>query len=72
MNVGMSNLGKPDHGLIKKVADYMLYTLPLLSPLVVTMPVSDNIQKWVLIAVNVTVVLFKGFSKFTASDNTNL
>lgn len=66
----IQNLQKPDNKKWKLIADIALYSLPLLTGVVVTIPVSDNIQKWILVVFNVLIVGFKTISKFT-SDETN-
>lgn len=61
----VSNWGKKTDPNWKLIADIMLYSLPLLNGIITTMPVSDNMQKWFLVGVNVAVVVFKAISKFT-------
>lgn len=66
----IANLKKPDNKKWKLVADIALYSLPLLTGIVVTVPVSDNMQKWILVTLNVLIVGFKTVSKFTSEDET--
>ena len=49
----------------KKIADFALYTIPLYNGVVLNMPLNDTVQKWVLVILNTTIVIFKGVSKFT-------
>lgn len=64
----IQNLQKPDNKKWKLIADIALYSLPLLTGVVVTIPVSDNIQKWILVVFNVLIVGFKTISKFTSEE----
>ena len=61
----VSNWGKKTDPDWKLIADFMLYSLPLLSGVIITMPVSDMHQKWALVGVNLAVIVFKAISKFT-------
>lgn len=64
----IQNLKKPDNKKWKLIADVALYSLPLLTGVVVTIPVSDNIQKWILVLLNVLIIGFKTISKFTSEE----
>lgn len=64
----VNNLNQPDNKKLKFIADIALYALLLINPLIVTMPVSDNIQKWVLFGLNLAVIGFKTLSKFTSDE----
>lgn len=66
----IQNLNKPDNKKWKLIADIALYSLPLLTGIVVTAPISDNMQKWVLVLLNVLIIGFKTVSKFTTEDET--
>jgi hypothetical protein len=63
-----NNLNKPDHKLLKQIADIALYTLPLYVTVVLGMPISDNTQKWIIVGLNTTVVIFKAITKFTTDE----
>ena len=70
--IRLSNIKKVDNKKWKQVADIALYSLPFLTTAIMTMPVSDNIQKWLIFGINVSIVAFKAISKFTTDEeNTN-
>ena len=69
--LALNNLGKKDNIQWKQVADIMLYSLPFLSTAILTMPVSDTTQKWVIFSINFGVVIFKAISKFSTSEEAN-
>ena len=64
----INNLGKPDNKKWKLIADIALYALLPVIPLVTTMPISDNAQKWVIVGINFLVIGFKAVSKFTSDE----
>lgn len=64
----VENLNKPSNKKWKMIADVMLYALPFLSTAILTIPLSDNAQKWILFGVNVVIIVFKAISKFTTDE----
>jgi hypothetical protein len=66
--ISKSNLNKTDNKKWKQVADICLYSLPFLSTAVLTMPISDTGQKWLIFGINFLVVIFKAISKFTSNE----
>lgn len=71
MKINVSNLKKPDNKRWKQIADIALYSLPLLTTVIVTTPLSDTTQKWILTIINITIVGFKTLSKFTYEEVTS-
>jgi len=69
MTVALNNWNKPSNKKLKLIADIMLYSLPLMSGVVIQMPITDTQQKWVLVGINLCVIVFKAITKFT-SENT--
>lgn len=65
LNFSIKNLNKKTDPNWKLIADIMLYSLPLVIGVVTTMPVSENVQKWAIVYINVIVIIFKAISKFT-------
>ena len=63
-----NNLKKPDNKKWKQIADIALYSLPFLSTAVLTTPLTDSTQKWLLTLLNVIIVVFKAVSKFTTDE----
>ena len=60
----LNNLKKPDNKKWKFIADIALYSLIPVIPLVASMPISDNAQKWIIVGINLLVIGFKAVSKF--------
>lgn len=63
-----NNLKKPDHKLLKQIADIALYTLPLYTTVILSMPIPDNTQKWLIVGINTAIVIFKAITKFTTNE----
>jgi len=59
------NYAAPTNKKWKKVADYLLYTLPLLITATIAVPSNDSIKVWLIFGMNVIVIGLKGFTKFT-------
>lgn len=70
MMLKVENLNKPSNKKWKLIADIMLYSLPLLNGIIITMPLEDVTQKWIMFGVNITIVAFKTVSKFTSEQIT--
>lgn len=70
--ISKSNLKKPDHKKWKLIADIALYSLPFLTTAIMTMPVADNTQKWIIFLINTSIVGFKALSKFTSDVEKNI
>ena len=68
MKIQVSNLKKPDNKKWKQIADIALYSLPLLTTVVLTTPLTDTTQKWILTILNIAIVGFKTLSKFTYEE----
>lgn len=64
----LNNLKKPDNKKWKLIADIALYSLIPIIPLVASMPISDNAQKWIIVGINILVIGFKAVSKFTSDE----
>lgn len=68
MKMKLDNLQKPDNKRLKKIADIALYSLPFLIGSILTMPVSPEIQNWIIFGLNLLVVGFKALSKFSIEE----
>jgi len=64
----LDNLTKPDNSKLKRIADTMLYTLPLVIALIPTLPLVDNTQKWIMFGLSIVIIGFKGLTKFTTNE----
>ena len=71
MNFSTQNLNKPSHPVFKRIADYLLYTLPVILTSVMALPVSEEIKLWLNFGISVVIVLIKGATKFTAEPESN-
>ena len=68
MELKYENLSKPSHKGFKKVADFLLYTLPLYLGAVMALPVSDTIKLWITFGFTIVTVTLKGLTKFTSEE----
>ena len=59
---------KPSDPNWKLIADILLYTLPLVNGVILTMPISDTAHKWILVVTNLSIVFAKAVTKFTVKD----
>jgi hypothetical protein len=69
MALKLSNFDKPSNKKFKKIADYLLYTLPLYSPLIAVLGdevLSARSALIIVTIINAAVVTLKGLSKFSA------
>lgn len=64
-----NNLDKPDNIKLKKIADTMLYTLPLIITAIISSPFSDKTQNYIIFTLNMIVIGFKAFTKFTTNED---
>jgi hypothetical protein len=65
--LSINNLSKPDNQNLKQIAIIALYTLPLVTVAIASAPLPDSILKWLMVVLNLTIVGFKAFSKFTTN-----
>jgi hypothetical protein len=72
MNISLNNLKKPSNPLFKKIADYLLYTLPLVSTAIVAVPLPESAKLWIIFGLNIVVIGFKGLSKLSAEDTSDI
>ena len=70
MELRYENLNKPSHKKTKRIADFLLYTLPLYQGAILALPISDTTKMWVGFAVTMITVSIKGLSKFTSDEET--
>jgi len=68
MNISTKNLNKPSSRKWKKVADILLYTLPLYLTTILALPLSENATLWINFGVTMTIVTLKAFTKFTSDE----
>lgn len=71
MNFSTDNLNKPSHPVFKRIADYLLYTLPVILTSIMALPISEDAKLWLNFGISVVIVLIKGATKFTAEEVTN-
>jgi len=70
MNISLDNLNKKDHPKAKRLADILLYTLPVISTGLISVPIPEHIQLWCIFILNTIVVIIKAISKFTTETPT--
>jgi hypothetical protein len=69
MQFAVENLKKHDNKKLKKIADYLLYTLPLYLGAILALPIPENIKLYINFAVTILIISMKGASKFSSEDN---
>ena len=69
MQLKISNLKKPSNLSYKRIADVLLYTLPLYQVAIVASPLTDNAKLWYGFILTMIVVTLKGITKFTAEES---
>jgi len=70
MELRLENIDKPSNRKLKKIADFLLYTLPGYLGLVMALDMSDKSKMWVNFAISFVIVTLKGLTKFTTEDET--
>ena len=68
----VKNFDKPSNKKWKIIADIWLYSLPLLQGAILTMPVNEKVQNWIIFGISILIVGFKALSKFTTNENTEV
>ena len=68
MKLSLENLNKPSNRNLKKIADYLLFTLPLVITALMAAPMPEPIKLWVIFGLNIVVIAFKGLTKFTSDE----
>lgn len=69
MELKLNNLDKPSNKKLKRIADILLYLLPLYIPIIAVLdPISPEFSKWTIAGISVLVVTLKGLTKFTSED----
>lgn len=68
MELSYDNFNKPSNRKWKKVADILLYTLPLYLTAILALPLSDNLKMWLSFCVTILTVTIKAVTKFTSED----
>lgn len=69
MNFSTENLKKPSNPVLKRIADYLLYTLPVILTSIMAVPIAEESKLWLNFGISVIIVLIKGATKFTVADN---
>lgn len=64
----VENLNKPSNKKWKMIADIALYVTPFIITAIMGLPLSDNMQKWVIFGVTMLSIVFKAISKFTTDE----
>ncbi len=66
----ISNLNRPSNKKFKRVADILLYLLPLYVPIIAALdPVSPKFSLWAVTVLSTVVVTLKGITKFTSEPD---
>jgi hypothetical protein len=68
MNLSIDNLKKHDNKKLKKVADYLLYTLPLYLGAILALPLPERLKLYINFGVTILIVTAKGLTKFSTDE----
>jgi len=71
MQLKYSNIKQPSHRKFKRIADILLYTLPLYQGAIISLPITDTCKMWIGFCVTMVTVTLKALTKFTTDENTN-
>lgn len=70
MKFKISNLKKPSNKIFKRIADTLLYTLPLYLGAVIQVEMNPTTKMRIIFVLTVLTITLKGITKFTAEDET--
>lgn len=68
MRLSTDNWGKPSNRNFKRVADALLYSLPLYLSAIMALPIEENVKTWLNFGVTMLVITIKTISKLTAEE----
>ena len=68
MALKISNFNKPSEPKFKKIADTLLYSLPLYLAAIMAAPIEEPIKLWVNFGITMVIITVKTISKFTAKE----
>jgi len=67
--LSFKNLSRPSNKVLKSIADFMLYSLPLYLGAILALPLEEETKLWVNAVLTIVIVTIKGLTKFTSEDN---
>lgn len=71
MILSVDNLSKNSNKKAKKIADILLYLLPIYLSALMATPLNDSIKLWATFIVTIITVTLKALTKFTSDETTN-
>jgi hypothetical protein len=71
MELKISNFNKPSEPKFKKIADTLLYSLPLYLGAILALPLEETTKLWINFGVTMVIVSIKTLSKFTSNEDTD-
>jgi len=66
--LNISNWGQPSERKFKKIADILLYSLPLYLGAVMASPMDETLKLWVNFGITFIIITVKTISKFTKEE----
>ena len=69
MNISINNYNKPSHKTFKLIADIGLFAIPLYIPIIMPLPINDNIKLWIISGLSFLLANIKILSKFSLDTN---
>ena len=71
MQLKYSNIKKESNRKWKRIADILLYTLPLYQGAIMALPITDTSKMWIGFCVTMVTITLKALTKFTINENIN-
>jgi len=69
MNLKFKNYDKPDSPIWKKVGDICLFTIPIYTPMLLSLPFTDTQKMWIGGLLNMVLATIKIITKFTSDPD---
>lgn len=69
MEFNKKNWNKPSNPKLKRIADIMVYTLPLYLTAILSLPIDETIKMYINFIMTIIIITFKAISKFTIDQN---
>jgi len=68
LRLNINNWQQPSEKKFKKIADILLYSLPLYLGAVMTSPMDETLKLWVNFGITFVIITVKTISKFTKEE----
>jgi len=69
MNLNFCNYNKPSQPIYRKIGDICLFAIPLYTPIILSLPITDNVKLIVTAITSIVLATVKIISKFSVDSN---